>query len=120
MTTLRTKIGLLTTLINGKNNGNFNNHKKEIKQTFYKKYGNNRMQTLQFKLTLLKADLKATSSKLKWVKKNHERQFINSKFVCNSKLVYHNFKSNSIAVNKISTKNEVKSLEKYLGKGDKK
>ena len=77
---LRKKIGQLTTLINCKNNSNFTNHQKEIKQKFYKKYGNTRVQTLHFKLTLLKNDLKATSVKLKWLKKNQARQVINSKF----------------------------------------
>ena len=77
---LRKKIGQLTTLINCKNNGNFTNHQKEIKQKFYKNNGNTRVQTLHFKLTLLKNDLKATSVKLKWLKKNQARQVINSKF----------------------------------------
>ena len=74
------------------------------------------MQTLQFKLTLLNADLKATSSRLKWVKKNHERQVINSKFVCNPKTVYHSFKSNSITANQIPTKNKVEEFGKVFGK----
>ena len=73
---LRKKIGQLTTLINCKNNDNFTNHQKEIKQKFYKNNGNTRVQTL----TLLKNDLKATSVKLKWLKKNQARQVINSKF----------------------------------------
>ena len=80
ITALRKKIGQLTTLINCKNIGNFSNHKKEIKQKFYKKYGNTGMQTLQFKLTLLKQDLNATSVKLRWLKENHARQVSNSKF----------------------------------------
>ena len=50
-TALRKKIGQLTTLINCKNISNLANHQKEIKQKFYNKYGNTRMQTLQFKLT---------------------------------------------------------------------
>ena len=58
---------LLTYLLSG----NFTNHKKEIKQKFYKKYGNTRMQTLQFKLTLLKQDEKATSRKT-----THDKSFI--------------------------------------------
>ena len=39
-----------------------------------------RVQALHFKLTLLKHDLKATSVKLKWLKKNYARKVINSKF----------------------------------------
>ena len=66
---IKKKIGQLTTLINCKNTNNFTNHQKEIKQKFYNKYGNMRMQTFQFKLTLLKQDFKATSIKLEWLKK---------------------------------------------------
>ena len=45
---LRKKIGQLTTLINCKNNGNFTNHQKEIKQKFYNKYGNTKIQKIQY------------------------------------------------------------------------
>ena len=88
---------------------NFTNHQKEKRQKFYKKYGNIRMQTLQFKLTLLKQDLKATSVRLRWLKKNHARQAINSKFNSNTKLVYHDFKANETP-----TKNEVKEFWKSI------
>ena len=97
---------LLTYLLSG----NFTNHKKEIKQKFYKKYGNTRMQTLQFKLTLLIQDLKATSVRLRWLKKNHARQAINSKFNSNTKSVYRDFKGSSITANETPTKNEVEEF----------
>ena len=106
-TVLRKKICQLPILI--KNTGNFTNHQKEKRQKFYKKYGNTRMQTLQFKLTLLKQDLKATSVRLRWLKKNHARQAINSKFNSNTKLVYHDFKANETP-----TKNEVKEFSKGI------
>ena len=68
------------------------------------------MQTLQFKLTLLKQDLNATSRKLKGTTKNHTRKVINGKFVSNLKSVYHIFKGSSITVNEKSTKNEVEEF----------
>ena len=71
ITALRRKFGQLTTPINCKNTGNFTNHQKEIKDKFYNKYGNTSLQTLQFKLNLLKQDLNATSIKLKWLKKKN-------------------------------------------------
>ena len=98
---------LLTHLLSG----NCTNHKKEIKQKFYKKYGNTRMQTLQFKLTLLKQDEKTTSVKLK---KNYAWQVIYSKFSSNMKSVYHNFKGSSITVNETTTKNEVENFWKSI------
>ena len=101
---LRKKIGELTTLINCKISGNFTNHQKEIKEMFHKRYGNTRMQTLRLKLTLLKQNLKVTSSKLKWLKKNHQRQAINGNFSSNPKSVYCKFKGKRITLNEMPAK----------------
>ena len=114
ITALRKKVGQLSTLINCKNTGNFTNHQKEIKQKFFNKYGKTRIQALQFKLTLLKQDLKATSIKLKRLKKNHLRQVIDSKFSSNTKSVYPDFKGSSITVNETPTKNEVEEFWKSI------
>ena len=78
------------------------------------KYGNTRMQTLQFKLTLLKQDLKATSVRLRWLKKNHARHVINSKFNSNKKSVYRDFKGSNITANETPTKNEVEEFWKSI------
>ena len=72
------------------------------------------MQTLQFKLTLLKQDLKATSVKLRWLKKNHARQVINSKFNSKTKSVHRDFKGSSITANETPTKNEVEEFWKSI------
>ena len=114
ITALRKKNGQLTTFINCKNTGNFLNHQKEIKQKFYNKYDNTRMQTLQFKLTLLKKDVRTTSIKLKWLKKNHARQISNSYFISNTKSVFHDFKGSSITVNETPTKDEVEEFWKSI------
>ena len=72
------------------------------------------MQTLQFKLTLLIQDLKATSVRLRWLKKNHARQAINSKFNSNTKSVYRDFKGSSITANETPTKNKVEEFWKSI------
>ena len=72
------------------------------------------MQTIQFKLTLLKQDLKATVIKLKWLKKNHARQVINSEFISNTKSVYRDFKGTSITVNETPNKSEVEEFWKSI------
>ena len=72
------------------------------------------MQTLQFNFTLVKPYLKATSIKLKYLKKNHEREVINSKFSSNTKSVYREFKGSSITVNEAPTKNEVEKSWKSI------
>ena len=106
---LRKKIGQLTTLINCKTTGNFTNHQKEIKQKFDKKYGNTRLTTLNFNRTLLKQELKATSTKLKWHKKKYERHVINNKFNTNPKSVYRNLKGNNITLTNLPAKHEVET-----------
>ena len=68
------------------------------------------METNQFKLTFLKQDLKVTLIKLKWPKKSHARQVINSKFINNTKLVYRHFKCSSITVNQTRNNSEAEEF----------
>ena len=51
---LRRTIGHLTTIIYCKKTGIFTNHQKNLKEKYYKKYGNTKLHTLKFKLTVLK------------------------------------------------------------------
>ena len=111
---LRKKIGQLTTLIKCKTTGNFTNHQKEVKEKFNKKYGNTKLTTLNFNLTLLKQKLKATSTKLKWQKKKYEKQVINNKFNTNPKSVYRDFKGNNITLTNLPAKNEVENFWKGI------
>ena len=104
---LRKQIGRLTALINCKTTSNFTNHQKEIKKKFDKKYSNTRLTTLNLNLTLLKQELKATSTKLKWHKKKYERQVINNKFNTKPKSVYRDFKDNNITLTNLPAKHEV-------------
>ena len=105
---IKKKISQLTRLINCKNTSNFTNHEKEIKQKFFKKYGNNRIQTLPFKLTLLKQ----LQLNLDGLRKT--MQDINSKFNSNTELVYRDFKGCSITANETPTKNEVEEFWKSI------
>ena len=112
---LRKKIGQFTTLINCKTTGNFTSHQKEINKKFdKKKYGNTRLTTLNFNLTLRKQELKATSTKLKWHKKKYERQVINNKFNTIPKSVKHDFKGNSITLTNLPARYEVEDFWKGI------
>ena len=97
---LRRTIGHLATIISCKKTGIFTNHQKNLKEKYYKKYGNTRLHTLNFKLTVLKHNLYGILVKLKYQKKRYNRKLINRKFSINPKEVYRNFK-----YNKISTEN---------------
>ena len=99
---IRRTIGHLTTIISCKKTGIFTNHQKKLKK-IYKKYENTKLHSLNFKLTILKHNLHAASLKLKYQKKRFNRKFINRKFSTKPKVVYHDFKGNNIATEKLST-----------------
>ena len=84
---IRRIIGHLTTIISCKRTGIFANHQNKLKEKYYKKYGNTKLHTLNFKLTVLKHNLHAASIKLKYQKKSFNRKFINRKFSTNAKAV---------------------------------
>ena len=60
---LRKTIGQLTTVINCKKTERFTKHQNTLRENFRKKYGNTKQRTLDFKLTLLKQELKVTFKK---------------------------------------------------------
>ena len=73
-----------------------------------------RLTTLNFNVTLLKQELRATSTKLKWHKKKYERQVINNKFNTNPKSVYQDFKGNNITLTNLPAKHEVEDSWKGI------
>ena len=107
---IRRTIGHLTTIISCKRTGIFTNHQKKLKE----KYWNTKLHTLNFKLTVLKHDLHATSIRLKYQKKRFNRKFINRKFSTNPKADYRDFKGNNIATEKLPTKESVKTFWKGI------
>ena len=76
------------------------------------KYGNNRMQTLQFKLTLLKQDLKATSVRLRWLKKNHA----STSLIVNSIVTRNRYTATLRVVTSLRMKHQLKMKLKSFGK----
>ena len=100
----------MTTVINCKKTERFTKHQKILRENFRKKYGNTKQKTLEFKLTLLKQELRATCKKLKTQKRNYKRKLINRKFFNNPKSVFRDFKRGNIRLEKIPTKDEVQSF----------
>ena len=62
---LRKTIGQLTTVLNCKKIDRFTKHQKKLRENFRNKYDITKQRTLDFKLTLLKQELKETFKKLK-------------------------------------------------------
>ena len=111
---LRRTIGHLTTIINCKKTGIFTKHQKNLKERYYKKYGNTKLHTLKVKLTVLKHKLSATSAKLKYQKKKYNRKLVNRKFSVNPKAFYRDFKGNNISTEKLPTKESIETYWKGI------
>ena len=120
---MRKEIGQIHTLINCKKSNTFTAHEltaheltahelilKRKAYTFQKKYGNTKARTLEYKLALLKHDLKATCTKFKRIKQKHQRKTINETFSKDPKGVYRNFRGTKINVENLPNKDEVESF----------
>ena len=100
----------MVVIISCKKTGIFINHQKKLKEKYYKKYGNTKLHTLNFKLTVLKYNLHAISVRLKYQKKRFNRKFINRKFSTNPKAAYRDFKGNNIAREKLPTRESIETF----------
>ena len=77
---IRRTIGHLTKIISCNRTGIFTNHQKKLKEKYCKKYGNTKLHTLNFKLTVLKHNLHATSVRLKYQKKSSTENLLIGSF----------------------------------------
>ena len=93
---MRKEIGQIHTLINSKKSNTFTAHQLSVKHKCQKKYGNTKTRTLEYKLALLKHDLKATCTKFKYIKRKYQRKTINRSFSKDPKGVYRNFRGTKI------------------------
>ena len=103
-------------MIECKKTKTYSKHQLKLKQVFTKRYGDFRLNTLQFKLSILYQNLKAKSTKLKYNKWRIERKSINNKFRENPKAVYRTMKGNNINATEIPTTEDIESYKKYMGK----
>ena len=70
----------MVVIISCKKTGIFINHQKKLKEKYYKKYGNTKLHTLNFKLTVLKYNLHAISVRLKYQKKRFTENLLIGSF----------------------------------------
>ena len=99
-------------MIECKKRNTYSKHQLKLKQVFTKRYGDFRIKTLQFKLSILYQNLKAKSTKLKYNKRPIERKSINTKFCKNPKSVYRSMKGNNISATEIRTTEDIQSFSK--------
>ena len=111
---MRKEIGQIHTLIICKKSNTFTAHQLSVKRKFQKKNGNTKTRTLEYKLALLKHDLKATCTKFKYSKRKYQRKNINRSFSKDPKGVYRNFRGTKINVENLLSKDEVESFWKNI------
>ena len=76
----RKEIGQIHTLINCKKSNTLTAHQLSVKHKFQKKYGNNKIRTLEYKLALLKHNLKLPAQNSSTVKKNTNAKLLTDLF----------------------------------------
>ena len=111
---IQKEIAQLNVMIECKKTNTYSKHQLKLKQLFTKRYGDFRLKTLQFKLSILYQNLKAKSTKLKYNKRCIKRKSINNKFRKNSKAVYRSKKGNNINATEIPTTEDIESFWKNI------
>ena len=104
---IRRKIAHIEQILTCKEKGSFTKRQLNIEKQLKHRYQNTKAVTLRYKLQNLKQDLKATSEKLKYQKRIHDRKVINRKFAINPKGVYRSMKQDNINIKKIPPKDEI-------------
>ena len=80
---IQKEIAQLNVMIECKKTNTYSKHQLKLKQVFTKRYGDFRLKTLQFKLSILYQNLKAKSTKLKYNKRCIKHKSINNRFCKN-------------------------------------
>ena len=112
ITSLRRKISQVTVVLNCKNSGQFTRHQQQLKEKVKKWFGNGKVRTLEYKLCVLKQDLKALSEKLKYKKVQNARKSMNRLFHANPKAVYREWRGDCINVRRTPSKEEIEMFWK--------
>ena len=86
----------------------------KLKDRLRKKFGNIKQTTLDYKLILLKHDLKAKAEKMKHHRNMIETKRLNRKFACDPKSVYRSMKGNTIEVKDMPTKDDIQAFWKSI------
>ena len=89
---LRRKISHIAVIIQCKMENNYTRHQKQLQLKLEKQFGNTKLKTLHSRLLQSKQDLKASSEKLRYQRKQMLRNDINRKFMFDQKSIYRTMK----------------------------
>ena len=92
MIKLEDSINRMTKYFSYKESNTFMGHQFKLRNKFEKKYVNSKTVTLEYKLALLKHDLKVFCTQFKYSKRKQQSKAINRSFSKYRKGVYRNFK----------------------------
>ena len=101
---------ILNVMIECEKTNIYSKHQLKLKQIFIKRYGDFRLKTLQFRLSILYHNLNAKSTKLKYNKRRIERKSIITKLRKNPKAVHRSMKGNNIRATEIPTTEDIESF----------
>ena len=107
MTKLRKTKAHINVVLECRRSNNFTRHQLIVRENLHRKFGNTKSSNLQSKLNILKQELQATSSKIRYQEKKFERNRTNS---YNPKNVYRDFKNDKTEIKTIPPKEDI---EKY-------
>ena len=82
----------------------------KLKDRLRKKFGDIKQTTLDYKLILLKHDLKHKLEKMKHHTNMIKTKTLNRKFACDPKSEYHSMKGNTIEVKDMPTKDDIQAF----------
>ena len=114
LTKLRKTIAHINVVLECKRSNHFTRHQLKVRENLHRKFDNTKSSNLHSKLYILKQELKATSSKIRYQEKKFKRNRINRKFTNTPKSVYQDFKNDKTEIETIPPKEERKILERYL------
>ena len=101
VTKLRKTIAHINVVLECKRSNNFTCHQLKVRENLHQKFGNTKSSNLHLKLHILKQELKANSSKIRYQEKKIEGNQINRKFTYNPKNLYQNFKNDKMEIETI-------------------
>ena len=92
----------------------YTKNKIKLKDCLRKKFGNIKQRTLDYKLILLKHDLKAKLEKMKH-HRNNRNKMSKQKICLQSKIcIYHSMKGNTMKIKNMPTMDDIQAFQKRL------
>ena len=111
---LRSNISHTQLILSCSVNSSYTEHQHRICERLLYKFGNVKHDTIVDRVKLLTQELKATSLKVSYHRKNIQRVRINSLFAKKPTIVYRSFRGGAVQINKMPSMDEVEKFWKDI------